>query len=177
MATFDVETWRSRARKRYDVGLAKNAGAAALRFVDDMRSIDGLQKIVDWAAGHGYSISFVPCDSGGVWLREDRRIEINDRSRPREQLHIALHEAGHCLVDRSEVFDDICRSGYSALDEPMSEAETKRLKKTWLHKVDVLIEEVEAWNRGLKLAHRLGIDVDRPAFDRTRARYLKSYMR
>lgn len=49
------------------------------------------------------------------------------------------------------------------------------VKKTLHHRFDVLDEEIEAWFRGLKLANRLKIKIDKETFHTLRLQHLKSY--
>lgn len=86
------------------------------------------------------------------------------------QLCILLHEIGHHLIvihNTKELF----KRGYPLIYDT-------RQKRRSTHKVDIVLEEVEAWNRGFKLAERLGLFVagaDVDEFNRIRARCLKTY--
>ena len=50
-------------------------------------------------------------------------------------------------------------------------------EKSNMYRVFTVIEEVEAWKRGLSLANRLGIAVNKDKWNRDVARALKLYMK
>ena len=75
-----------------------------------------------------------------------------------------LHECGHILVSKSDG-DLQCNDIYK---------EYKSSSK--IHKVFTVIEEVEAWKRGYKLAGRLSIEIDDKKWNRDVARALWKYM-
>ena len=51
----------------------------------------------------------------------------------------------------------------------------KKKNKTVRHKIDVLSEEIEAWNRGYSLALRLNLNLNKDKFDREKASAIKTY--
>lgn len=74
------------------------------------------------------------------WI-DDRVITINNSDSPREQLYILLHEAGHVILREKNDFDEIC-----------TKIESDR--------IEVLKEEVFAWEEARKLAKELCIPLD-----------------
>ena len=74
-------------------------------------------------------------------------IVINTRQNLRYQLHTLLHEAGHVLIRSGSRF----REDFPGL--------FKR-KQSRDYKVDVLREEVLAWEKGLGLAKRMSLSID-----------------
>jgi hypothetical protein len=76
-----------------------------------------------------------------------------------------LHECGHYLIGEKEKHERY-GMGYSQLDPAV--------KATFAHKSDVVEEEYEAWWRGLKLARRLNIALDKSRFDEVRLSTLKT---
>lgn len=118
-----------------------------------MRALD---KVVAWCARRGVSVVFdnrPAMDS--EWAPLLKRITIG-RGSPRTRLYMLLHECGHALIDSGQ--------GYLAHFTPESE------------RLDIVAEEIEAWNRGRRLAYRLGLRIDAAAFRRLRKRCLRSYV-
>jgi len=113
-----------------------------------MRALD---KVVSWAARRGVTVRF----SGRAlldseWCPSTRTITVG-RGGQRSRLHMLLHECGHVLIG----------------------AEGAR----YAGRVGAVEEEMEAWKRGRRLAHRLRIRIDAPAFARVRSRCLATYVR
>lgn len=118
-----------------------------------------------------------PYKYGGKWVPGDNVIRLNSRARPREQLHILLHECGHMLVERSPAStrENKYYWGYERVSSE-NDASQKKLSTTFKHRIDVLSEEIDAWHAGKLLARRLHLDLDQEAFDKTRTHRLKSYV-
>lgn len=143
-------------------------GESIQRWGLETSSIAGLEVLVEWCRGRGIEVVFTK-RFGGVYDPDTKKININGRLSPDKQLHFMLHECGHHLIgakDRHERFG----MGYSQGDDP----ETKR---TFHHRCDVVDEEFEAWHRGWKLSKRLGINLDKDSYDRTRSEMLRTYMK
>jgi len=85
-------------------------------------------------------VDFDPLGMDEFWI-DDRVVTINDTPSLRKQLFVLLHEAGHIILRCGDDFSDMFPG-----------AETS--------KVEILKEEVMAWEEGLKLAHNLGIEID-----------------
>jgi len=76
-----------------------------------------------------------------------------------------LHEAGHLLVGESD-------SVVNGEEEVLK----KYSEKSKIHKTFTVIEEVEAWKRGLGLARRLGIPINKEKWNKDVARAIYKYM-
>lgn len=50
------------------------------------------------------------------------------------------------------------------------------IKRTVQHRLDILEEEFDAWNRGAKLATKLKLKIDKTAYGLMRAKCMKSYV-
>lgn len=164
MAVFDVEVWKARATARFTRASTAGKPDAAARFQRDLKHIEDLAIIVAWCDKKKIEVVFDRKANGTI---EGKRIRVNGRTRPEHQLYILVHECGHHLIGSRER-DERYGHGYNA-EEPGD-------KRTLLHRVDVVDEEFEAWDRGRKLAARLGVRLDKEAFHKARATYLKSYM-
>lgn len=125
---------------------------------------DALQTLEYWAYTKGYYIEFSRNGDDSV-DRESKIISINTNRSEETQLYTLLHECGHILVYGSDKIMDT-----KSVTENFSE-------KSNMYRVFTVIEEVEAWKRGLSLANRLGIAVNKDKWNRDVARALKLYMK
>jgi hypothetical protein len=116
-----------------------------------------LAKVEAWCARRGVAVVHDAKTLGDShWHPGSRTITVG-RLAPRSRLYTLLHECGHVLIDSGA-------QGYlTAFVEP--------------ERVETVAEEIEAWNRGRRLAHRLRIRIDARAWRRLRAHCLASYMR
>lgn len=112
--------------------------------------MSGLARIEAWLNRRGLELivshGALP---GALYDPDNKRVIIPARRSRQTQIALALHECGHVLIDSRE---------------------NKRESK-----IDTLLEEVEAWHRGRRLARRLGVRVDPRAFARMRATCLTTY--
>lgn len=99
-----------------------------------------------------------------------RIIEINNRQNIPSRLHSLLHEAGHaCLRNEKR------RVSFGANFPFMRKhGSSKRGDKN--HRVDVVREEVLAWERAYEVAVQLGIDIDQDLWCKHRKDSLITYM-
>jgi hypothetical protein len=104
----------------------------------------------------------------------DRRVvTYNANSSTRTRLCTLLHEAGHVLIYRSR------------LRRPQNLVHGRRLadmnvvykKATKQQKLQIMDEEIAAWERGWKLGRRLKLRVARGVFDTHQTRSLMTYVR
>jgi len=87
-------------------------------------------------------------DEDNAYYNEQRCVTINTRQNLRSQLHSLFHEAGHVLIRSDQRNFKKNYPGFS------------KRKNSKSFKISVLKEEIVAWERGHKLAKRLGIDLD-----------------
>jgi hypothetical protein len=163
---FDPELWKRRAFERFKRARARGQHTNTL--FRDIASIDRIEAVVEWCEARGIDVTFDRQPNGEYDL-DGRRIFVNGRLAPESQLFILLHECGHSLIGERNRLQRY-GNGHSVGDMPHF---TRRL----VHRVDVIDEELEAWHRGLRLAQRLGIDVNVDRYNLTRARYVRSYIR
>ena len=161
-SSFNKDVWKKRAQERHEK--SKKKSPANLK--RELAYVDHLSTAIEWCDSKNIEVSFGK-QYGSTYFTDTQKISINARLLPERQFYMLLHEAGHHLIgerDRHERYG----MGYSAED-----AGTKR---SLVHRVDILDEEIEAWFRGRKLAERLGIDLDKDAFDDLRAKAIKTYV-
>lgn len=99
---------------------------------------------------------------------ELKRITVCGRLSPERQLFNLAHECGHYLIGRPRPggrFD----AGWHV--------EGSGARRSTLHRVDVVDEELGAWARGLRLLQRLKVTVDMKRYNRVRAEYVRTYLK
>lgn len=163
LVPFDRQAWKRRAWARCE--RAGQTQAAERKFHSVSHAIDGLGRLVTWAEARGVRIEFDPTESEGSLL--DNVASISSRVSAEKQLCYLLHELGHHLIGVREP-DQRFGAGYGD--------ETPGATRTSKHRLAVVEEELEAWHRGMKLAHRLGIRVNVELFDRLKLAAIKTYM-
>ena len=132
-----------------------------------------LELLEQWAVNKNWMVEF-------EYLGKDemdpgsKTISISTRQSLENQVYTMLHECGHVLVQTNHA---AYAKRYPATAKMnMCSAIDRRLEKTKKYKVDVLSEEIEAWQRGLKLADRLGIYVEKDNYIKIMNRCIFSYV-
>ena len=125
---------------------------------------ESIDTIIYWLHKRGYFIDFSYNGDDSI-DRESKIVSINTTRSLETQLYILLHECGHVLVAEN---DSIVNGINEVLD--------KYAEKTSIYRVFTVIEEVEAWKRGLRLAKKLQIPVDKNKWNKDVARAIKRYM-
>ena len=92
-------------------------------------------------------------------------ITINTCQNLKYQLHTLLHEAGHALI----------RTNQKVFKEKYPGLQKRRNSKSF--KLDTLREEMEAWDRGYRLAGRLNIALDKTAWKKHSENCLHDYVK
>ena len=166
MIEFNKQLWKERAADRCDRA-ADKPRAKRQRSRDDA-AIERLAVVVDWCRSKHIEVMFgkIP---GGSYNAIEKTIRISCRSLPEKQLHMLLHECGHHLIGFDEA-DERFGMGYPYVEDP-------NINTTFHHRIACLEEEIEAWNRGWKLAKRLDLDLSRHDFDRVRLECLRTYVK
>lgn len=91
-------------------------------------------------------------------------IQIKKRKNEEIMLHILIHECGHIAICNKRNYD------------VTHKAVMGKKYGTLVYKLGVLEEEIEAWNVGLKMAQKLGFEINMKKFNEYRARKLSTYM-
>ena len=125
---------------------------------------DDINSLVYWFHKKGYHVE-LERDGQDAVDRISKFVSINSTRSKETQVHIMLHEAGHVLVGESA-------GRFNGEAEVLS----KYSSKTKIHKTFTVIEEIEAWKRGLKLAGRLGIEINKEKWNKDVARAIYKYM-
>jgi len=135
--------------------------------MSEFKSIDWLlelRKLERYCNQKGYAVLYQPVPHDSINFIE-KRIVIGDHHSDEVSLYCLLHEIGHYItlkkkrydVEYNEIFDGFSRSSAT-------------------YKLAILQEELDAWREGLKLANRLGINVDRRKFEITKTKCIGTYL-
>jgi len=132
---------------------------------------ESINMIIQWAATKGYKVL-------GKWeedayYEEDKEIVYSlGTKNKKNQLYSLLHECGHALAYESK--------GYQNRFPTLAKHRFKSAKvnpRTNTYKVESIIEEYDAWSRGLALSQRLGIEIDKEDYGKYASRYVMTYIR
>lgn len=129
-----------------------------------MNHEDAIVTVTCWFQQKGYHVE-IDRDGEDAIDRVNKFVSINSTRSLETQLHVILHEAGHLLVEKSD-----------KITKGIPEVLNKYSEKSKIHKTFTVIEEVEAWKRGLKLAGRLGIKINKEKWNKDVARAIYKYM-
>lgn len=167
MAAFDRSRWLKRIRSR----LSRRGVVDEATHAREFAMVLSLEKVIDWAKTREITIEFIKI-SIARFHSGTRRVEVSTHLPVETQLHVLLHELGHFLIEEDGETSMLHRfpNGYYKVTNDLP-------GRGILHKVDVIAEEFEAWERGRRLAEDLGVALERSSYDQTRARYLQSYFK
>ena len=130
-----------------------------------------LVKLNKWADRRGFEI----CRGFGIdgYFHEDKHIVYNTRLKKKEhQVYSLLHECGHALAFNSKGYANQFPN-LAAMRFKDAKVNTRRNAV----KCEVIAEEWDAWNRGIKLAGRLGIKIDKDKYYNYASRWVMTYIR
>lgn len=170
MSEFDFEVWKERAWDRYKRSLLSGRPAHEIEpeWAIDLLAIGDLEKLVAWCKDRKVKVLFAKKQNGTYYFAS-KEVVMSSRLSPRNQVIVLLHECGHHLIGDKEDHGRFAM-GYPCASDPV-------ISKTFHHRVSCLEEEIEAWNRGWRLAERLGLCVDRGLFDQYRLKCLRTYIK
>ena len=125
---------------------------------------ESIDTLVYWLQKRGYFVDFDRNGDDSV-DREEKIVSINSTRSLETQVYVILHECGHVLVAKS---DNIVNGAEEVL--------CKYSERSKIFKIFTVIEEVEAWKRGLRLANKLDIPIDKNKWNKDVARAINKYM-
>jgi hypothetical protein len=114
------------------------------KYTEDISAVEGYL-LIDL----GVDVIFGEDEPNAFWEKDDESfVSIDTKQSKRLQLYSILHEAGHAIIRQREDYDKLYPYG------------RKHKNKSISRRVDVLREEVVAWNEGEMLAQKLSIILD-----------------
>jgi len=108
---------------------------------------EDLEKLIIWSSEKGYLVD-ITTDGDNSVDRESKIISISSRRDLEYQVCVLLHECGHIQIFENE--------GILSMDK----TRTKWGSNSRKYKTSILIEEVEAWRRGISLSKKLKLSID-----------------
>jgi hypothetical protein len=115
---------------------------------------EDLDDLENWANDKGYFVNFTK-DGDDSICYISKMIEINSSSSLEKQVMRLLHECGHVLI---------FENGGTYSFENVKDDDGKLTHDERTLRV---IEEIEAWGRGFKLAKRLSIKLDKEKWEKS----------
>ena len=131
------------------------------------------QRLTEYCEKRGFVIQekHDPLDGGGQIIIEDKEITIDSKPNSEMKMYYLLHEIGHALAQQYKHHTYL----YSENILKIGSDDIGKLKYN-CDKLNILSVEIEAWNRGLLLAKKLNIHVNRRKFNTAKSVALMSYM-
>lgn len=124
-----------------------------------------IRQICDWL----YCVYEITVEFGAKeeneFCYETQSISICTKSNYRAQLHTLLHEAGHAMLAKDQ---KLYKKNF-----PFSDASKFNSRE---RKMDILREEVWAWEKGLEIADSLNIPIDRKWYLKHARKALLTYI-
>ena len=133
------------------------------------REIEDLNHAADYAAGLGWNVIFEKGGEDGI-TPALRNITINASNTRKSQTFALLHECGHAaLFENREEYHRRYPDGYIRYAMKINKSSNR-------HKVDVLREEIAAWDEAEKIGESLGLRFTKRDFLDERNRSLMTYI-
>jgi hypothetical protein len=118
--------------------------------------IEGFSRLEEWLENKGWSVDCDYCVRDEIFFN-GKYITISKRSGPEKQLYSLLHECGHLLIQQNNHKYEQTYPTQAKMNQFLTHRGIERTKG---YRVETLIEEIDAWKRGVSLADRIGIFVD-----------------
>ena len=113
-----------------------------------------LEILKKWISKKGYTVN----ESASLSDEIDffaKEITINKNQTSKNKLYSLLHEAGHLMISNNI---NSFLNFVPLYPNHLYDGRTMRSRK---YKVSVLCEEIEAWKKGMRIAKRLNIELDK----------------
>jgi hypothetical protein len=132
-----------------------------------------MNKLNKWVNKNNFKLNIINTKIDEVDF-DNKIININNNTNITSQIITILHECGHILIYlQRKKYKNKKIVGLSWYDWNKIFIKNRTLK----NKISILEEEIESWNRGLKLAKKLNIKVKKKIYQYHRIRALKSYIK
>lgn len=133
-----------------------------------------LERLCDWATKKGWITEF--SHTGDDEMEPgNKMIYVNTRQGVEKQLYSMLHECGHVLV-QSNLKTYYKKYPATARARFLDVGRMRKFEKTKKYKIDTISEEIEAWERGKKLAKRLNLYIDKDNYSKLMSECVFSYI-
>lgn len=143
-----------------------------LQEIENILFQDGLDKLETWLKKKNWTVDFL-FNKEDILEGFQRNIVINKSFKKEFQLYALLHECGHLLSD-SNINNYLKYPTMSNHNQLITK--NKSILKSKKYKIDLLECEIEAWNKGLQLAKKLNIYVNRENYYSEKCKYVYTYI-
>jgi hypothetical protein len=133
-----------------------------------------MEKLRSWLSKKGFELRLTPKGEDSVDFSE-RVVKVNQSDAYPIRLATALHECGHVLIFFSRFRRPQKRFSGSTLREQCL-LKGRRKPRSRAARIACLQEELDAWDRGLDLAARLGVRVSKKIVEKDRIKALMTYI-
>lgn len=130
-----------------------------------------MQRLSDWCETNNIDIEECNKKNSDSFCPSERTIVLYKRQPTSVKKNTLIHEIGHVLIFLARVRNKnrkVVGRTLREFDRPI---------RTWSDRVAILMEEIEAWDRGERLAKKLGVRFDKKQFHRERALAVASYIK
>lgn len=140
-----------------------------------------LNKLIKYTLKQGIALEYTNASfvhwKEGLQPNIPSRITLEDSGNEEHMMWDLLHELGHVELRKDWKVYKMMYPASALADEKWLRQGEKKYRRRNGYKVDTVREEVDAWQRGLLIAHRLRIDVDVPAYWEYANKALATYVR
>jgi len=133
---------------------------------------DGFALLCVWLDDKGWSVEEDYCVRDEIFFH-GKYITISKRQSVEKRLYSLLHECGHLLIQQNNTKYEEKYPAQAKMNQFYS---NKRIEKSKDYRVETLTEEIEAWNRGRKLADRLNLFIEDKNFRKLTNECIYSYI-
>lgn len=173
MNNFDQEKAYEKVNKHVKKMIEKNNFNIFEYSALEFKAINDIQTVLEWTDKRQIIVDFYYKD-GSKYFIDSKSIQICNRSKYEIQLYSLLHECGHYLIDEAATKNP--KTYFEKYPYGYLSGKVK-CEDSIQHKVSILAEEIEAWNRGHALSQRLGIKLNEIKFERDKVKALKTYIK
>ena len=137
--------------------------------MDVKRAMKYSRMVANWLRTKGYTVEYSYNAVDEIQFA-DKKIIISTRTSPENRLYSLLHECGHLLEYNNSAS---YRKKYPLAERILLDARTQQSIQG---RVETVGEEIEAWNKGEKLADRLGIKMNKQRYKKYAAKQVITYI-
>ena len=124
-----------------------------------------MRRLIKWVEDRNYEVVF-KCGVESCFHDEEKRIYIDLKLSEKNQLYTLLHEIGHLIIFEGK--------DKRYIKQKNMEKDKRRIR-SYVYKVLLLREEIEAWELGRGLAKELNIWFDEEEYDQRMTKCIKTY--
>lgn len=140
-----------------------------------------LYEVVKYAEKLGFQVERNSTISEVTWqagipLNKPKKIRLQSRSRAELEMFDLLHELGHHFL-RKQWKSYVKRYPTTSAAEFTRGEERHNLTRRVAYKLELIREEYDAWDMGVEIASKLGIKLDKEAYNYHANRNIGSYVK